>query len=77
MLLNVLPPHFHQQKGFLFIHRKTFKSRPKVLDVAKYRLRKSNWFTSRTASLLEKYALTEDDVLAIRRIFDHTDFKVI
>eukprot|EP00903_Cladosiphon_okamuranus_P006370 g6237.t1 len=62
-------------KGFLFMHRKTHKKRPKKLDVAKYRLRKSNWFTSRTAMLLEKYALTEEELVAIHAIFSETDFK--
>eukprot|EP00752_Nemacystus_decipiens_P014289 g12709.t1 len=62
-------------KGFLFMHRKTHKQRPKKLDVAKYRLRKSNWFTSRTALLLEKYALTEEELVAIHAIFSETDFK--
>lgn len=58
------------------MHRKTHKTRPKKLDVAKYRLRKSNWFTSRTALLLEKYALTEEELVAIHVIFSATDFKV-
>lgn len=58
------------------MHRKTFKTIPKVLDVAKYRLRKSSWFTPRTATLMEKYALSEEDVVALHAIFGRTDFKV-
>lgn len=63
-------------QGFLFIHRKTFKTRPKALDVTKYRLKRSKWFTPRTALMLEKYALTEEELVSIQRIFSRTDFKV-
>lgn len=63
-------------KGNLFIHRKTFKTRPKALDVTKYRLRQSKWFTHRTAWLMEKYALSEEELVSIQRIFSRTDFKV-
>lgn len=63
-------------QGFLFIHRKTHRTRPKKLDVAKYRLRKSGWFTPRTALLLEKYALSEEELVALHAIFSETDFKV-
>lgn len=72
--LRVLLPWRGQ--GFLFIHRKTFKARPRALDVTKYRLRRTNWFTPRTAVLVEKYALTEEEVTALLSIFSVTDFKV-
>lgn len=45
--------------------------------MAKYRLRKSNWFTPRTALLLEKYALTEEELVGLHAIFSETDFKVM
>eukprot|EP00904_Undaria_pinnatifida_P007646 jgi/Undpi1/4010/HiC_scaffold_16.g07378.m1 len=54
---------------------KTFKETPKLLDVAKYRLRKIDWFTARTAVLLEKYVLTEENVVALHDIFNQTDYK--
>ncbi|CAM9373052.1 unnamed protein product [Pylaiella littoralis] len=62
-------------KGFLFVHRKTHKTRPKQLDLAKYSLRKSNWFSSRTALLLEKYALTKEQLVELHAIFSETDYK--
>ncbi|CAN0017553.1 unnamed protein product [Ascophyllum nodosum] len=63
--------------GFLFVHRKMFKGRPKMVGVAKHRLNKKSksWFTPRTALLLEKYALTEEEVVDLYDIFSRSDFK--
>ena len=47
------------------------------MDVAKYRLRKIDWFTPRTAVLMEKYALTEETVVSLHDVFSQTDYKVL
>lgn len=73
-VLLVCPTLYPQ--GYLFIHRKTFKKRPKMLDEAKYRLQRNTWSTGRTALLMEKYALTEENVVDLHHIFKSTDFKV-
>ena len=49
-----------------------------MVGVAKHRLNKKSksWFTPRTALLLEKYALTEEEVVDLYDIFSRSDFKV-
>jgi hypothetical protein len=40
-----------------------------MLDTATHALRKKKWFTGRTALLMEKYGLSDNDACAIYAIF--------
>jgi IQ calmodulin-binding motif len=65
----------NQRESMLYIHRKTYKGRPERLSVANKRLRRHDWYTTRTAHTLERYALKETDVRAVRAIFQETDYS--
>ncbi|CAM9765347.1 unnamed protein product, partial [Chrysoparadoxa australica] len=55
-------------KGSIWIHRKTFKKRPKQLAVSQHHLKRHAWFTDRTGLNLEKYSLHDKDIDALHEV---------
>jgi hypothetical protein len=58
----------------LWVHRKASKKRPAALNAAAHRLKPYPWFSDKIALLMEKYALIDEDVLALHAIFSETDY---